>query len=389
MNLKYIISLSFLSVSIVGSLIGGLVYYFTNKPFYNQLEFSGVSDNKTLFMHIDSNNINYDIIEPLFTNNNSYILTRFFLFQNIKATLSQTIVDNNFNKLTNWDILEIDNLDNNKFIYLSNNEISIKINGFEDKILINNKVPVSFNNFPITLFSFDKPIISSLYESIKSVPNPTQSDLDNDIDFHSSLPPKNINPKCLIDLSYQAMLSGDNLVKYGFCNNYEVVALGGTNFKNYEDIWSDVVGAVKDNYKTGFNNLKNFDFKQHQICTGYSLGGAIAKYMAINNYCQNVITFGTPLTRDYKVSIPIIQYITVIDDDEGCCKRNWLGQCILKGMFLADPVSLILTGNHNNVQYIGNNKNKECLGNFAYTVFRTKFNLHLISTYQQFLPDVI
>lgn len=183
------------------------------------------------------------------------------------------------------------------------------------------------------------------------------------------------------------MASGDNLVMYGNCNNYDIIALGGTNFKNYEDIWSNLFGGLNDNFKTGFNNLKNFDFKKHKICTGYSLGGAISKYMAINNYCENVITFGTPLTNDYKTSIPIVQYINVIDDNDGCCKRNWLGECIKKGMFLVDPVTLILKGNHQNIIYVGNKKNTECIGTFAYTVYKTKFNLHL--SYENKLPDLL
>ena len=389
MNLKYIISLSIIGITTVGAIIGGFIYHFNYKLFYNQLEFSGIYQNKSIFMHIDNNIANYDIIEPIFSDNNSFILTRFFLFKNEKATLSQTILDKSYSKLSNWDILEIENLSNEKIITLSNYDITINFNGAKEKVLFENRIPKSFNSFKIVNYRFDSSLNSNTYNVLKNIPNPTQSDFDNDKDFKTSLPPSNINPKCLINLAYKAMISGDNLVKYGSCNNYEVVAMGGTNFKNYEDIWSDVVGAIDDNYKTGFDNLKNFDFKTHQICTGYSLGGAIAKYMAINNYCQNVITFGTPLTRDYKVSIPIAQYISVVDDEEGCCKRNWFGECVQKGMFLADPVSLILKGTHNNIKYVGNVKNKQCLGTFAYTVFRTKFNLHLISTYEQYLPDVI
>jgi hypothetical protein len=67
---------------------------------------------------------------------------------------------------------------------------------------------------------------------------------------------------------------------------------------------------------------------------------------------------------------------------DGCCKRDWLGKCIKKGMFLADPVTLILKGNHENIRYIGERQNNECIGSFAYTIWKQGFDLHLISSYE-------
>ena len=194
--------------------------------------------------------------------------------------------------------------------------------------------------------------------------------------------PSDIDAKCLIALSYKAMTSGKNLVAYGKCSGYNVVGIPGTNFKNIKDIVANIKGATFDNYKSGFDNLKNFDFKQYDICTGYSLGGAIAKFMSLNGYCKNVITFASPLTSKYNMDIPIIQYVNTIDDMDGCCKRDWLGKCITKGMFLADPVTLIVKGNHQNVKYIGKRQNNECVGSFAYTVWKQGFDLHLISSYE-------
>ena len=55
-------------------------------------------------------------------------------------------------------------------------------------------------------------------------------------------------------------------------------------------------------------------------------------------------------------------------------------------MYLQDPVTLILTGSHENPTYIGNKKNNNCVGNIAYTVWKQQFNLHLATTYFQNLP---
>jgi hypothetical protein len=92
--------------------------------------------------------------------------------------------------------------------------------------------------------------------------------------------PPDIDAKCLIALSYKAMTSGKNLVAYGTCSGYNVVGIPGTNFKNIKDIIANINGATFDNYKSGFDNLKNFDFKTYDFCAGYSLGGAIATIAA-------------------------------------------------------------------------------------------------------------
>ena len=191
----------------------------------------------------------------------------------------------------------------------------------------------------------------------------------------------NIDSKCLLSLAYNAMTLGNNLVSTGVCNGYSSIGIAGTNFENIKDILADIKGSLNDNYKSGFDNLENFEHKQYDFCAGYSLGGSIAKYMSLNNYCKNIITFGSPLTMKYNEKIPIIQYINTIDDD-GCCKRNFIGICIKRGMFLVDPVTLILYGKHNNIKYIGNRKNNECVGDFAYTIWKRGFNLHLLSTYE-------
>jgi hypothetical protein len=175
------------------------------------------------------------------------------------------------------------------------------------------------------------------------------------------------------------MTSGQNLVATDYCNGYFVVGLPGTNFKNAGDIYANVKGALVDNYKTGFERLKNFDkTKIYDICAGYSLGGAIAKYMSKFKYCKNIVTFGAPLTRDYNKNIPIIEYINVQDDDseEGCCEFNWNMECKTRGKLLTDPVTTILYGYHYNKKYIGKYQNENCIGKFAYTVWKTGFTLH-------------
>ena len=153
------------------------------------------------------------------------------------------------------------------------------------------------------------------------------------------------------------------------------------NFKNIGDIYADVKGALIDNYKTGFERLKNFNKSLvYDICAGYSLGGAIAKYMSQFKYYKNIVTFGAPLTIKYNKNVPIREYINVRDDSDGCCEYNWNTECKRRGMLLTDPVTTILYGYHYNQYYVGKHQNSNCIGKFAYTVWRSGFELH--STYQ-------
>ena len=293
------------------------------------------------------------------------------------------MLDNNYLKISKWDNLNL-NLQNNDISIIENNNVlNIDIDNIMLDIEFSNDIPTKINNYTIVNYNFNNNLNDPVIYLLKNIINPNLTELSqNQDEVNILLPPTDIDPKCLLSLSYKAMTSGNNLVAFGNCNGYSSIGIPGTNFENPKDIIADIKGALDDNYKTGFNNLKNFDKKKYDFCTGYSLGGAIAKYMSLNNYCKNIITFGTPLTHEYNYSIPIIQYINSIDDEDGCCKRDWLGICKEKGMFLLDPVTLILFGNHENKRYIGNRKNNKCIGNFAYTVWKQKFNLHLISTYE-------
>jgi hypothetical protein len=382
--------ISTLFASITGLSIG--LYYYFNIPYYNELTIKGVNEidiNEIIYLKVNNKNVTYDIINPI--NNENYLLTRFFIFENNIPTLSQTILNSNFTKLSNWDIIDIDkNTNNNINIELNNLNIEINIDGTISNIQIQNRKPVKYDNYDIIDYSFDKELEDRIFKNLINIENPNITDIQNDNNTSSPfLPPSNIDPKCLYNLITTAMFSGKNLVKTGFCNGYSVVAIGGTNFKSVGDIWANVVGALDDNFKTGFERLKNFDFKVYDICAGYSLGGGIAKYMATQNYCKNVFTIGAPYTLKYNNKIPIIQYSNTVDDDEGCCKFNWLGECKQRGMYLVDPVTLILTGSHRNIKYIGNRKNNNCKGNFAYTAWKNKFNLHLLGTYSDNLPNQI
>jgi hypothetical protein len=230
---------------------------------------------------------------------------------------------------------------------------------------------------------------SRIFSLLNGIINPNQTEITTDDNFASNLfPPKDVEPRCLIDLAYKAMMSGQNLVATGYCGNYFVVGIPGTNFKILGDIYANIKGALVDNYETGFKNLKNFDkSKIYDICAGYSLGGAIAKFMSKYKYCKNIVTFGSPLTHDYNKNIPIREYINVMDDvDNGCCEFHWNMECKTYGMLLTDPVTTILDGYHYNKLYIGKYTNNNCIGKFAYTAWKTGFVLH--STYQDNLINI-
>ena len=358
----------------------GVSLYFYNS--HNQLNLKGILGTDTIFLDLYDNKVSYDIVKQSTNNTNYYLLNRFFNL-NSEFILAETLLDNNYIKISDWNYLDI-NLDTNNVIVIKkNNTLNIDISDIMFTIEYVNNNPSKINDYNIVKYSIGSKINDEVYSYLQNIKNPTIDEILKPNHTSSYIIPPEVDPKCLIDLSYKAMTSGKQRVAVGICSGYNTVGIPGTDFNNPEDIIADIRGALYDNYKSGFDNLKNFDrTKKYDFCTGYSLGGGIAKYMSLNNYCKNIITFASPLTMKYNTKIPIIQYINTIDDDDGCCKRNWLGECIKKGMFLVDPVTLILEGNHENVKYIGKRKNNECIGNFAYTVWKKGFDLHLIPSYE-------
>jgi hypothetical protein len=367
-----------------------------------QIQFKATFNHtETIYMSINSTYIQYDLLREN-QNQTGYLLTRFF--STPLPTFAQTFLTNSYIKKTNWDIFEIDNNNNHNFeIQYNSHYYPTLISLYGQMIYIDylpdNITPYLYNSkYTITEFAFhreskskEKTLLTNdtaqIFDLLYNIKNPNDTEIMQDDDYISNLlPPKDVDPRCLIDMAYDAMLSGQNLVKTGYCNNYFVVGIGGTNFKNAGDIYANIKGALIDNFESGFNNLKNFDkTKVYDICTGYSLGGAIAKYMSKFKYCKNIVTFGSPLTHDYNKNIPIQEYINVMDDDSnGCCDYHWNMKCKTYGMLLTDPVTTILNGYHYNKLYIGKHNNNNCIGKFAYTVWKTGFHLH--SSYQDNLP---
>lgn len=390
------------SVLTILTSIGLGIYYFTSQDLYrnNSIQFKATfNQSETIYMTINSTYLQYDLLKEN-TNKTGYLLTRFFSAP--IPTFAQTFINKSYQKKTNWDIFEIENNNDNQDFQIQYNSlqyptfISLYNQHIDIDYLEDNITPVTYNsNYTIVDYTFSKdgkpltPDTSNVFSLLNNIKNPNQTEIMIDDNFVSNLlPPKNVNPRCLIDLAYEAMMSGQNLVKTGYCNGYFVVGIPGTNFKNIGDIYADVKGALIDNYETGFKNLKNFDkTKIYDICTGYSLGGAIAKFMSQYKYCKNIVTFGSPLTHQYNKNVPIREYINVMDDDgDGCCAYHWNMKCKTHGMLLTDPVTTILNGYHYNQLYVGTHKNNNCIGKFAYTVWKTGFVLH--STYQDNLPPL-
>lgn len=364
--------------------IGSYLYYdSTHTPSNIQLSIKGILENDLIFLDLNDDKVSYDTLKRSSTNTN-YLLNRFFNLDS-DYVLVETLLDSNYKQISDWEYIDTNLATNELVISKSGNTLSVDISNIMFDITYYKDIPIKINDYDIVKYNnTGGKINDTIYSYLHNIKNPTVDDIAKNKINHNmetTIPP-DIDPKCLIALSYKAMISGKNLVAYGTCSGYNVVGIPGTNFKNIKDIVANINGATFDNYKSGFDNLKNFDFKQYDVCTGYSLGGAIAKFMSLNGYCKNVITFASPLTSKYNMDIPIIQYVNTIDDMDGCCKRDWLGKCITKGMFLVDPVTLIVKGNHQNVKYIGNRQNNECIGSFAYTIWKQGFDLHLISSYE-------
>ena len=85
------------------------------------------------------------------------------------------------------------------------------------------------------------------------------------------------------------------------CSGKSVLAFRGTDMQG-NDVWADIEAAFGGNYQmaldqvnwNGVNRSQSWD-----ICTGHSLGGAIAKRFAYNYpaRCDKIITFGAPAIR--------------------------------------------------------------------------------------------
>jgi cysteine-rich repeat protein len=91
------------------------------------------------------------------------------------------------------------------------------------------------------------------------------------------------------------------------------------------------------------------------ICTGHSLGGALAmRYADKMKGCRSVITYGAPrYTADDKslwLDVPSINVINTAVT-KGCCRYNWFGKCVSKPgrVFYPDPIT---TSGHQTQQEI-------------------------------------
>ena len=377
------IGLTTMFVSIITT-IGICIYYSTlDDNSKLSLSIKGIHESDLIYLNLENDEVSYDTLKKSSTNTN-FLLNRFFNL-NSDYILVETLLDSNYKQISDWEYIDT-NLDtNNLIVSKTDDTLNIDISNVMFEIKYKNNIPFKINEYDIIKYNdTGGEILDVIYSNLKNIKNPIVNELNTDILSYniSTIAPPNIDAKCLLALSYKAMTSGKNLVSYGSCTGYNVVGIPGTNFKNIKDIIANINGATFDNYKSGFDNLKNFDFKTYDFCTGYSLGGAIAKFMSLNGFCKNIITFASPLTSKYNLDIPIIQYVNTIDDMDGCCKRDWLGKCIKKGMFLVDPVTLILKGNHENIRYVGKRENNECIGSFAYTIWKQGFDLHLISSYE-------
>jgi len=303
-------------------------------------------------MDMIGDDIFYDTIN---THNDIHLLTRLVNFTDGKPVMIQTILDDNYEQITHWE-------------YVSNYKFSLYD-------IENNLLNVTY----IVKDDYD----SILYK-IRQIKNPESTDIINlnmnYIYLSNESESEYINPTCFLDLITEASNLGKNKVAEGLCHGFTVVAFSGTNFENIKDIISNIEGPF-DDYKNAFKNIDNFNPGNYDFCVGYSIGGAIVKYLStLKIYCNNIITFGSLLTQNYNNNIPIIEYINVLDDD-GCCEKTLFGHCNYNGMFLVDPITHIVKGNHHNIKYIGERTNNNCIGSFLYTIWKTDFDLHKLDTY--------
>ena len=74
-------------------------------------------------MDLHNNQISYDIIKQ---SSNYYLLNRFFKL-NSEFILAETLLDNDYNQISNWDYLDTDIESNNVIVKKENNILNIDI----------------------------------------------------------------------------------------------------------------------------------------------------------------------------------------------------------------------------------------------------------------------
>jgi hypothetical protein len=172
--------------------------------------------------------------------------------------------------------------------------------------------------------------------------------------------------KCLAEGAQSAYNTGNNHDQNAVaktCGSRSVSCFQGTNPSSWRDIWADIKGVV-DNFQQGWSNIvqKNIRDTYKNVCTGHSLGGAIAKVNARKGKCGGVVTFGAPYTGNHPGNVPITQVINTHKAGwPNCCRRSW-GWCRNRDQYTADPVTNVgyIWGGHTNRYYINGGHRAQC-----------------------------
>jgi hypothetical protein len=391
--------------------LGSLVIMFLQTSIINleDLEFIATNGNNTLYFSIHNKIVEYDILQE---KNNMYLLTRYR-----HPKVYQALMFSNFTTITDFEELQTDlnPVQDTKITVDENNPNTLKITINDESLDIRFDLPLLHSGLKTTeikqipeILEDDDYIIKNFrygraddytFKALKQIPTKVNEErrilMDNFkermLNTNPPLHKDKIFIDCvvrLIDVSYTKI----NQAVEGTCNGLSIIAFPGTNPISTKTFLNNVfydIYSVVDNFEAGFNAISGYNpSKVYDYAVGHSLGGGTIKWGVSNNKLKanNVLTFGSALTRNYNKNIPITQYIKTRDNNNSCCVHGWFS-CRRRGQTYLDPITLVLVGSHTNPYYLNNPKFLNCPVNLPKTLFDTTFSLH-IPLYYNYAVDI-
>jgi len=303
----------------------------SNGQFYLQ---ATTPEGGDLYLKLDADGVAYDIVKkvPIGNNQDALNLERFYYNKETNEPVyASVLLDPQTYEIMKfphndkfWKSRTVENYSAEVTITKGDNEIVVTVAGDTRKIVLDaSGTPTLFADMPVKQFSFDTKLFDARPTTL--VPNPTEAttfvvppndpvtkaDNANNIRLLNDLMGgRSLNDNapsttyaCASEMAETSYSFGGNKVANGNCGGYNTIAFQGTNPAEIGDLWSDIQG-VWDNFDDGFNHVDfastgtyvdgygsgGVNGHRYELCTGHSLGGAIAKNAANRGMCDRVVT---------------------------------------------------------------------------------------------------
>jgi len=289
-------------------------------------------DGGKLYLKADANGINYDVAESRTAPDGvTYqAVDRFFSVAGSAPVLASTFAKDGIYAGGNyigskanenmWQLRQVPGAaEHDVSVTKNGNNWVVTVSGHVETIeMTASGVVTSFAGMPVTRWSTNP----SDYDSrpTANIPNPTSSNtmpIQASGDAVSGSLRRNLNSQansgsryCAAKLSSDVYGFGGNKGNVISCDGLNTVGFQGTNPAEMQDVADDLI-AVYDNFYSGWSHVEwgtngVNQGTSYQLCTGHSLGGAIAKYNTLQGKCGQTITFGAPVTANHPGNIPLL-----------------------------------------------------------------------------------